>query len=168
MTVMPQALVGSGGFLLAVLWFDLMFDVQVVGLPAENVPEEVLASIAAYYHRVTTAADPMGRMVGLAMLFTVIGAAAQLRHRAIPRSVRVGAFLSCVLPVGLAILQIVPDAVRLGARADPITVQSGLAHSILRGHVLCFASILAFCVIEVYAASRAPGEESAEGGTAAR
>ena len=67
---MPQALVGSGGFLLAVLWFDLMFDVQVIRLPAESVPEEVLASIAAYYHRVTTAADPMGRAVGLAMLFT--------------------------------------------------------------------------------------------------
>jgi hypothetical protein len=159
MTMMPQALVGSGGFLLAVLWFDLMFDAQVIGLSAESVPEEVLASIAAYYHRVTTAADPMGRVVGLAMLFTVIGSAMQLRHRAIPRSVRVGAFLACVLPVTLAILWIVPDAVRLGSRGDPIAVQSRLAHSILRGHVVCFASVVTFCVIQTYAASRArPGE----------
>jgi hypothetical protein len=41
---MVQALVGAGGFLLAVLWFDLMFDVQVVGLSGTSMPEEVLAS----------------------------------------------------------------------------------------------------------------------------
>ena len=35
----------GAGFLLAVLWFDLMFDVQVIGLPQRELPEEVLASI---------------------------------------------------------------------------------------------------------------------------
>jgi hypothetical protein len=79
-----QAMVGSGGFLFAVLWFDLMFDVQVAGFPGGPLPGEILASIAAYYHRVTTAADPMGKAVGLVMIFTVVGAALQLRNRALP------------------------------------------------------------------------------------
>ena len=44
------------GFLLAVLWFDLMFDVQALRAPEGELPERSLASIAGYYARVTTAA----------------------------------------------------------------------------------------------------------------
>ena len=42
------------GFLLSVLWFDLMFDVQVVGHHDTELPTDVRDSIAAYYRRVTT------------------------------------------------------------------------------------------------------------------
>jgi hypothetical protein len=163
---MMQALVGSGGFLLAVLWFDLMFDVQVIGLPADGLPEEVLASISAYYHRVTTTADPMGKVVGLTMLFTVVGAALQLRNRSVPPFLRYGALVASVLPVTLAVLWIVPDAVRLGTRVDPIPVQSRLAHSILRGHVVCFASILTFCIIQIRAVSSARRGDASRGRSA--
>ena len=38
----------GAGFLLAVLWFDLMFDVQTRKYPDEALPAEVLASISAY------------------------------------------------------------------------------------------------------------------------
>ena len=54
----------GAGFLLAVLWFDLMHDVQVRGHDAAlELPEPVLASIAGYYARVTTAARPMNQLV---------------------------------------------------------------------------------------------------------
>jgi hypothetical protein len=56
---------GGAGFLLAVLWFDLMFDVQVLRHGDEEVPEAVLASIAGYYRRVTTEARPLNRLVAL-------------------------------------------------------------------------------------------------------
>src|SRR5260370_980869 len=63
-----QAFVGAGaGFLLAVLWFDLMFDVQVAGHVGAVLPDPVLGSIAAYYRRVTTEARPMNRLVAAAM-----------------------------------------------------------------------------------------------------
>ena len=43
-----EAFVTAGaGFLLAVLWFDLMFDVQALG--GGVLPEDKLASIADYY-----------------------------------------------------------------------------------------------------------------------
>src|SRR5260370_96172 len=67
-----QAFVGAGaGFLLAVLWFDLMFDVQVAGHVGAVLPDPVLGSIAAYYRRVTTEARPMNRLVAAAMAGTV-------------------------------------------------------------------------------------------------
>jgi hypothetical protein len=140
-----------GGFLLAVLWFDLMFDMQVAGAPPGPLPEAVLASVAAYYARVTTAADPMGRLIGVVMLATLAGAVHQLARGSIARRFAWPALAACTLPVALALFRIVPDAVRLGARSDPLEVQSALARSIYHGHLLCFAAILAFCILQLTA-----------------
>ncbi|MBV8966429.1 MAG: hypothetical protein JO191_09670, partial [Mycobacteriaceae bacterium] len=54
-------LTACAGFLLAVLWMDLIFDTQVVAhdRAAGELPESVLASIASYYHRATTSSRPM-------------------------------------------------------------------------------------------------------------
>src|SRR5439155_563297 len=70
----------TAGFLLAVLWFDLMFDVQVLGggPVGEPLAEPVLASIAAYYRHVTTSARPMSYLVGLVMLVTMGGTLIQV------------------------------------------------------------------------------------------
>ena len=61
----------GAGFLLAVLWFDLMFDVQTRKHSGGVLPPEVLGSISAYYRRVTTEAYPMNRLVALVMLLTL-------------------------------------------------------------------------------------------------
>ena len=67
-----RAFVTAGaGFLLAVLWFDLMFDVQVLPHRGADVPESALESIARYYRRVTTGASPMNRLVAAVMLGTL-------------------------------------------------------------------------------------------------
>src|SRR6516164_10052610 len=66
------------GFLLAVLWFDLMFDVQTRKSAADPLPPEVLASISAYYRRVTTEAYPMNRLVALVMLLTLMAIVAEI------------------------------------------------------------------------------------------
>jgi hypothetical protein len=56
------------GFLIAVLWMDLMFDSQVLRhRGAEELPESVLSSLAAYYHRATTTSRPMGHLIALVM-----------------------------------------------------------------------------------------------------
>jgi hypothetical protein len=39
----------GAGFLMAVLWFDLMFDVQTRKHTGDTLPTDVLASISAYY-----------------------------------------------------------------------------------------------------------------------
>ena len=65
-------------FLLAVLWFDLMFDVQTRKYPDGVLPAEVLASISAYYRRVTTEAYPMNRLVALIMVLTLAAICAEI------------------------------------------------------------------------------------------
>ena len=148
---MAAFLTACGGFLLAVLWMDLMFDVQV--LPhrraPDALPEPVLASIAAYYRRVTTDAHPMGRMVGVAMAAAAIGSLAQLARGSGALGLRLAALGLLAAPLALAARRILPDAVRLGARSDPAEVQSALARSICRGHLVCLAAIAAFLAIEL-------------------
>jgi hypothetical protein len=145
-----SALVSAGaGFLLAVLWFDLMFDVQILAQRGGEAPEQVLASIAAYYRRVTTAARPMNRLVPVAMLATIAGIIVEITagHQA-----RWAVWLSLVLavvPVVLAGAHTVPSAVRLGARSDPPQRQSEIARTVGREHLFCFCAIAALLAVQL-------------------
>jgi len=51
---MHSFVAAGAGFLLAVLWFDLMFDVQTRKHASDVLPPDVLTSISTYYRRVTT------------------------------------------------------------------------------------------------------------------
>jgi hypothetical protein len=146
---MTQFVAAGAGFLLAVLWFDLMFDVQVLRLRVDEIPESVLASIAAYYGRVTTAARPMNRLVAAAMLATIASIVVQLARG--DRPVWVGwASLPLVLaPVTLAGARTVPNAVRLGARGDPLERQRKLARAIFRDHLFCATAIAAVLAVQL-------------------
>lgn len=150
---MPQALVGTAGFLAAVLWMDLMFDVQVLGYD-DKLPEDVLATIAGYYHHVTTAADPMGNVISLVMILTVLGAVLQLSRSAVALWLRVSVLALVLVPVLYAMTVVVPAAARLGARLDPPEVQTELARSLLSAHLLCLACVLTFLGLQVLLVQR--------------
>src|SRR5437764_6051356 len=68
---MTPFITAGAGFLLAVLWFDLMFDVQALCHRGRDLPEHTLASIAVYYKRVTTTARPMNRLITAVMVATI-------------------------------------------------------------------------------------------------
>jgi hypothetical protein len=55
--------------------------------------------------------------------------------------------------IALAAARTVPHAVRLGTRSGPPAVQSQLARSILRDHLVCFAAIAAVLAIQLLGAS---------------
>ena len=143
--------VACGGFLLAVLWMDLMFDVQVLRhRQAAELPEPVLASIAAYYRRVTTDARPMGHLVGVIMLLALGLLIAQLVMDPARRWAAAASLPFCAGPVLLALLRVVPAAVRLGSRAGTLSQQRDLARSICRDHLICFGGILAFILLQAF------------------
>lgn len=147
---MTEAVTAGAGFLLAVVWFDLMFDVQVLRhRGGGDLPDEVLGSIAAYYRRVTTAARPMNRLVGAVMLATLAAIIVQLAEGDAPR----WAAATSLGLVGLAILiaagHTFRSAVRLGARADPPEAQTELARSICRDHLICLAATVALLAIQL-------------------
>ena len=140
------------GFLLAVLWFDLMFDVQVLHHREPDLPEDVLASIAAYYRRVTTAARPMNRLIAAVMVATLAAIIVQIARGEQPRWVGWVSAALAAAPILLAAARTVPRAVQLGARTDGIDRQSTLARSICRDHLLCAGSITALLAVQLSAA----------------
>lgn len=148
-------LAAGGAFLSAVVWMDLMFDVQVFRHPGPgDLPEAVLASVAAYYRRVTTDADPMSRLVGLVMILTATDALLDLRHTT-ARALRAVAAALCLLPITLATTRVFPNAIQLGKRLGDLATQSALARSIATDHVACFTAIASFTLVEL-ALSRRP------------
>ena len=148
---MTPFVTAGAGFLLAVLWFDLMFDVQALRRPERELPEAALASIAGYYRRVTTAARPMNRLVALAMLGTLAAIATQIAQGDDPRWLGWTSLGLAGAPIALAGAHTVPAAVRLGSRRDPPDVQARLARSIGRDHVLCVVAIAALLTVQLAA-----------------
>jgi hypothetical protein len=146
---MRSVVTAGAGFLLAVLWFDLMFDVQVLRSGAGDVPEVALASIAGYYRRVTTAAAPMNRLIAAVMLGTLVAILLQVIGDDAPRWVSAVSAASAVLPIGLAAARTLPNARRLGDRRDSVATQSALARSVCRDHLFCVGSIAVLLVTQL-------------------
>ena len=145
---MTPFVTAGAGFLLAVLWFDLMFDVQVLG-HGGDLPEDVLGSISAYYRRVTTSARPMNRLVGGAMLATIASVCLQLARGDVPSWVAWASLALVVSPVLLAAVHTFPAAVRLGTGADGAGRRSQVARSICRDHLLCLAAVSSAMAIQL-------------------
>jgi hypothetical protein len=143
-------LAACGGFLLAILWMDLIFDTQVLEKPRENgaLPEPVLASIAAYYRRATTDSYPMSRLIAAVMGIAVLGSAFALLAGRGALLLRLLALTLVAGPTVLAATRVVPDAVRLGARSDDAVKQSSLARGICRDHLVCLAGVAGFLAVE--------------------
>jgi hypothetical protein len=139
----------GGGFLLAVLWFDLMFDVQVLGHRDRQVPESSLSLIAAYYARVTTAARPMNRLIATVMLATIAAIVVEIVNGDVPSAVAWTSLALAAVPIVLVAARTVPSAIRLGASTDTVARRSVLARSVYREHVFCFASITALVALQL-------------------
>jgi len=145
----PMIFTACSGFLLAVLWMDLIFDSQVV--PHRNspepLPEPVLASIAAYYHRATTTSRPMSRLIALVMviLLGALGFHAVRGHD--PAWLLTTSAGLAGVPIALALTRTVPNAVRLGNRVGGPGEQTRLARAILVDHVACFGCMVAFLTL---------------------
>jgi hypothetical protein len=129
-----QAVVTAGaGFLLAVLWFDLMFDVQG--------PSGV-DSTAAYYARVTTGAAPMNRLVMAMMVVTLAGIVAEIAGDDVERWAAWPSLLLAAAPIAVAGSKTVP-------RTDDAATRQAMAAAIRREHVACFVSIAALVALQL-------------------
>jgi hypothetical protein len=132
----------GAGFLLAVLWFDLMFDVQVRGHEGLALPAETLDSIAAYYRRVTTEARPMNRLVSVAMLATLLSIIIEIAQGANPLWPAVTSLLLVLSAIGLALARTFRNAATLGRGTGTPEFRSRLARLIYQDHLCCLAAIV--------------------------
>ena len=132
---------------------DLIFDSQVLRhRGADVLPESVLASIAGYYHRATTTSRPMSYLIALVMVILL----GSLGFRGISGSdpgwlLAVSAALAGI-PIALAMVRTVPNAVALGNRAGTPAEQSRLARAICRDHIVCLVLVSGFLAIWVVVA----------------
>jgi ER membrane protein SH3 len=136
----------GAGFLLAVLWFDLMHDVQLLD---RRVPlAEAVDSIAAYYRRVTTSARPMNRLIALVMVATLVASVVQLLRDEVSNAAAFSTLLLLAVAIGIAGARTVANAVRLGTHDEPARARTARARSILSDHALCFGLVLTAVVIQ--------------------
>ena len=138
-----QILTAGAGFLLAVLWMDLMFDTQIRG----GHDDRKLGSISAYYHRVTTTAQPMGSLIAAVMLatLTTLGIEAVRGHT--PGWMLIASAVLAGGPVLLALGRTVPTAVRLGQGTANPAQQTRMARTIFVDHIVCLVGMLGFLVL---------------------
>jgi hypothetical protein len=141
----------GAAFLLAVLWFDLMFDVQVRKHPGDPMPPDVLASISAYYRRVTTEAYPMNRLVALVMVLTLAAIVAEIVEAANPWWIGWGSLVIAGSGFVPTLMRTVPNARRLGGAQDTSEEQSRLARTIWRAHLLSFARMFVVLCLQLVA-----------------
>tara|TARA_R110000868_G_scaffold101078_7_gene278311 strand:- start:4564 stop:5016 length:453 start_codon:yes stop_codon:yes gene_type:complete len=150
---MPAFAAAGAAFLLAVLWFDLMFDVQVRPQKTGTLPPATLASISAYYRRVTTDARPMNMLVSAAMLATLVAVIAELMNNRMPLLAAALSLVLVVSAIGLAGSRTVPNAKRLGSAADTPDEQSRLARQIYSDHRYCFAAMSIVLALQLFNAA---------------
>jgi hypothetical protein len=141
----------GAGFLVAVLWFDLMFDVQIRCHDGDTIPVEALDSISAYYRRVTTEARPMGLLIALVMGLTLLAIVAEIVEGAIQWWIGWTSLAATASAVGLARGRTVPNAVRLGSARDPPDVRTRVARMIYQDHRYCFAVMILVVVLQLMA-----------------
>ena len=118
MSVTESVLVACAGFLLAVLWMDLIFDTQALAVRGGELPEPVLSSIAGYYHRATTTSRPMSHLIAAVMVILLGALAFRALHGHDPVWLTVASGVLAGVPILLALIRTVPNAVRLGSRLD--------------------------------------------------
>jgi hypothetical protein len=141
----------GAGFLLAVLWFDLMFDVQTRKHAGDPLPPDVLASISAYYRRVTTDAYPMNRLVALVMLLMLAAICAEIVQGENAWWIGWGSLVLAGSGFVPTMTRTVPNARRLGSGKDSAEEQSRLARGVCRDHMLSFARMVVVLGLQLMA-----------------
>ncbi len=146
-----RLLTAGAGFLLGVLWMDLLFDAQVlVGDGAD-----ALASVAAYYRRATLEAEPLPWLIALVMVAMVAALAGEIRRAPRPRSRVVLRAAAAVGPIVFALGYIVPQARSLAHLGDAAHALA-TARSIAWTHVAAFVSMACFLVLQLSAPQTPP------------
>lgn len=142
----------GAAFLVAVLWFDMIFDVQVARHREEALPLEILASISAYYRRAVTDARPMGHLVALVMLLTLAALVTEIGRGEGAMWTGLVSLACAAVPIGLAAARTVPNAAALGRREGSAQSQSRLARAIFRDHVFDLVAMTAVLALQLASA----------------
>jgi len=132
---------------------DLIFDTQVLRhRGTDELPQAVLDSVSAYYHRATTTSRPMSRLIAVVMVILVAALGFRWAAGGDPRWLLATSTVLAGFPILLAVARTVRNAVKLGNRAGSPAELSRLARSICRDHLVGLGCMSAFLVLWVVTA----------------
>ncbi len=134
------------GFMLAVLYMDLVFDISALPYrrSGTNLPKTILDPIVIYYRYITK--NPW------LLIFVILTAAsciaAQLAFHLVSRRIGVvsGFLIGFVMLVGT--LKVIPTAQRLASGKDDEERQTRMVHSLFPYHVLLLIGVLLLTVVQ--------------------
>jgi hypothetical protein len=144
----------GASFLVCVLWFDLMFDVQAWGYRNTVVPRSVLTSIATYYRRVTIDASPMGQLVVVVMFATLAALVAEIITSTVPYWLGWASLLLSVSAIGLAFVRTVRNAQKLARSINDEASASRLATLVLYDHLFEISAMTTVVVLQLAIGTR--------------
>lgn len=138
------------GFMLAVLYIDLMFDVSAFPhrRAGTTLPAEVLDPITHYYGRITR--NPYVLM--FVMLTATACLVAEILYGPVTRSAAYASLALMAVAMLTGTFKVIPTAQRLAAGRDAADTQTALVHSMLPFHLLLLVCILSLAAIQFGAA----------------
>ena len=139
------------GFMMAVLYIDLMFDVSAAPYRKSNapLPKAVLDPITHYYGRITQ--NPYVLM--FVMLTTTLCIGSEILYNSAPRWASYSSLFLMGLSMMTGTLKVIPTAQRLGAGTDPEDVRTRMIHGMLPFHLILMVNIIALTAIQFSVAS---------------
>lgn len=142
----------TGGFILAVLWFDLKFDLLAYPhmMYGVELAGQDLATIKSYYLQVLSMERAGFPLITIMMLACIIATLFEsIRGRHISPWRRIAAPLLVIPPILLAGIRVVPTAGTLAQSTASHADQVTLSVAILQDHLFCFVSISCFLLLQV-------------------
>jgi len=133
------------GFLAGILWLDLIFDAQMLGMRERDDLQraEALNSVSAYYRHALGGARRLDVFIAVVMMLTLAAIIVQWIGHASPAWVSWTSLIATVVPISIAAGHTIPSAKRLAATPPEATGErQRLARSVLRDHIVAFSGIL--------------------------
>ncbi len=143
---MAEALFLCIGFMIAVLYMDLVFDLSALPHRRDKgpLPPEVLDPIAMYYRYITR--NPY--LLMFVMLTTLVCVIAQIVYRSVPRWAGYASLVLILVAMAGGTAKVIPTAQRLATAKDPVEARSRMVHSMLPFHLLLLISILLLAAVQ--------------------
>jgi len=142
------------GFMMAVLYIDLMFDIMAAPYRKTNaaLPKVVLDSITHYYGRITQ--NPYVLM--FVMLTALLCIGSEILYDLVPRWAAYSSLGLMLLSMMTGVLKVIPTAQRLGAGTDSEDARTRMVHSMMPFHLILMVNILLLTAIQFSVATVVP------------
>jgi hypothetical protein len=139
----------GAALLLAVVWWDMIFDSQVLRHPTGTLPPDVLATTSSYYRRCTVDGGPMMYLPVVVMVLVLIGIVLELVRSTIAPWVGWASLILAAWGVVSVAFIAVPRAQRIGRAQESPDILSGLARIVFKLHAAAAVCWIVVIVLQL-------------------